>query len=53
MAKRHFFVAGTDTDVGKTVISAALLEKAKGAACTSKEVHQFLAHFVKLTELWL
>lgn len=28
MAKRHFFVAGTDTDVGKTVISAALLEKA-------------------------
>lgn len=28
MAKRHFFIAGTDTDVGKTVISAALLEKA-------------------------
>lgn len=28
MAKRHFFVAGTDTDVGKTVISTALLEKA-------------------------
>ena len=28
MAKRHFFVAGTDTDVGKTEISAALLEKA-------------------------
>lgn len=28
MAKQHFFVAGTDTDVGKTVITAALLEKA-------------------------
>ncbi|WP_299194445.1 dethiobiotin synthase [uncultured Amphritea sp.] len=28
MAKRTFFVAGTDTDVGKTVVSAGLLEAA-------------------------
>lgn len=28
MAKRHFFIAGTDTDAGKTVITAGLLEKA-------------------------
>jgi dethiobiotin synthetase len=28
MAKRQFFIAGTDTDVGKTVITAGLLEKA-------------------------
>jgi len=28
MAKRQFFIAGTDTDVGKTVITAGILEKA-------------------------
>lgn len=28
MAKQQFFVAGTDTDVGKTVVTAGLLEKA-------------------------
>ncbi|SIS48183.1 dethiobiotin synthase [Neptunomonas antarctica] len=28
MAKRQFFVTGTDTDVGKTIVTAGLLEKA-------------------------
>ena len=28
MAKQQFFIAGTDTDVGKTVVTAALLEAA-------------------------
>ncbi|MCJ8300768.1 MAG: dethiobiotin synthase [Pseudomonadales bacterium] len=29
MAKHKYFIAGTDTDVGKTFISQALLEAAK------------------------
>ncbi|MBN7771158.1 dethiobiotin synthase [Marinobacter daepoensis] len=31
MAKRSFFVTGTDTGVGKTIVSAAILEAAKAA----------------------
>ena len=38
MAKRNFFVTGTDTDVGKTVITAGLIEAAKQAALTTAAI---------------
>lgn len=31
MAKHTYFVTGTDTGVGKTIVSAAILEAAKAA----------------------
>lgn len=38
MAKRNFFVTGTDTDVGKTVITAGLIEAANQAALTTAAI---------------
>ena len=38
MAKRNFFVTGTDTDVGKTVITAGLIEVANQAALTTAAI---------------
>lgn len=35
MAKKAFFVAGTDTDVGKTVVSAGLLQAANNQGLTT------------------
>ena len=43
MAKRTFFVAGTDTDVGKTVVSAGLLEAANLKGLTTVAVKPIAA----------
>ena len=38
MATRHFFVTGTDTDVGKTVVTAGLIEAANQAALSTAAI---------------
>ncbi len=38
MAKHKFFIAGTDTDVGKTLVACGLLEKARQQGLTSVAV---------------
>ena len=43
MAKRNFFVTGTDTDVGKTVITAGLIEAANQAALTTAAIKPMAA----------
>ena len=38
MATRHFFITGTDTDVGKTVVAAGLIETANQAALSTAAI---------------
>ena len=38
MATRHFFITGTDTDVGKTVVTAGLIETANQAALSTAAI---------------
>lgn len=38
MATRHFFITGTDTDVGKTVVTAGLIEAANQAALSTAAI---------------
>ena len=38
MAIRHFFITGTDTDVGKTVVTAGLIETANQAALSTAAI---------------
>ena len=38
MATRHFFITGTDTDVGKTVVTAGLIEVANQAALSTAAI---------------
>ena len=38
MAKRTFFITGTDTDVGKTVVATGLIETANQAALSTAAI---------------
>lgn len=52
MAKRKFFIAGTDTDVGKTLIACGLLEKARELNMTTAAIKPVAAGCEQTEDGW-
>lgn len=50
MAKRKFFIAGTDTDAGKTLVACAILEKARQQGLATAAIKPVAAGCVNTAE---